>query len=199
MNSLNICVYRSGGEYKIEHVQRLDKQLFELYAISDTHIDGTRCIPMKYNYPGWWSKMELFRPDIEADLLFFDLDTDILGDVSKYHALKETYVLSDFYFPSRSVGSGFMRIMHEDKKPVWDDWIKNADNIMRSFRGDQDYLNKFFFNTTKRWQSYFPDEICSYKKHVKKHDRFYEGGFNKEKCNVLCYHGRPRPWDLKGQ
>lgn len=195
MNCLITCVLKSGGEFKPEHVARLEKQIVidHLVCLTDMDVDCYK-IPLKHNLPGWWSKMELFRPDIKGDILFFDLDTEIVGDISHYTNLDATHVLNDFYWPKRSIGSGMMYIKQKDKKKVWDHFSANFDQIIKENRGDQDYLNRFFFQNAKRWQHEFPNEIFSYKKHVKRHDNHFEGGFDKDNARVICYHGKPRPW-----
>nr|WP_145924153.1 hypothetical protein [Halomonas elongata] len=36
--------------------------------------------PLAHGWPGWWSKLELFRPH-GGDLLYLDLDTVVRGDL----------------------------------------------------------------------------------------------------------------------
>ncbi len=181
-----MCVYRRGGDYNIKHVIYLKEQIPEIICLG---ID----IPLLYDWRGWWAKMELFRPDIEGDILFFDLDTIVKGSIEKYKNLSTTHFLEDFFHPDKSIGSGMMYIKHEDKAKVWNEWIKSPAHHMAKFRGDQDFLKQFFWGA-KRWQHEFPKEVISYKKHLVAQCQFYEHGYNLNDANVVCFHGQPRPW-----
>jgi hypothetical protein len=47
----------------------------------DSDVPG-ELIPLKWNYPGWWSKIELHRPDLPCGrTLYMDLDTTIVGSL----------------------------------------------------------------------------------------------------------------------
>ena len=110
---INICVLRSGGEYNADHVRWLGKQVPDLHCISDVPVEGVKVIPMQYDWPRWWSKMNLFCPDIEHDLMFYDLDTVVLNPLDQPD-VNQSLMLRDFYYPGRS-GSGLMYIRHVDK------------------------------------------------------------------------------------
>lgn len=69
-------VLRSGGEYGPEHVRWLQAQFCKLSSVcfSDVTVPGVNTIRLRFERPGWFSKMELFDPAaIESDILFFDL------------------------------------------------------------------------------------------------------------------------------
>ena len=66
--------------------------------LSDVPVDGVETIPLQHDWPGWFAKFELFRPDIEGDLLYFDIDTVITGDLKQLE-VGQTTMLSDFYHP----------------------------------------------------------------------------------------------------
>lgn len=186
-----MCVLREGGEFNLEHVRLLKKQIPDLVCLGvDIPFTDT-------SWHGWWSKMDLFRPDITDDILYFDLDTVIVGDIEKYKNLKDSHFLEDFYYPNSAIGSGMMYIKNKDKAKVWTDWIlRDPVKHMGIYRGDQDYLKQFFWYA-KRWQREFPKEIISYKKHLKPElsHKFYEDGYKLQDANVVCFHGKPRPWD----
>lgn len=184
--AMNVCVLRSGGEYRPGHVRWLAKQVPDLHCLSDVEVEGVPTIPLKHDWPGWWSKLELFSPDIEQDLLYFDLDTVVLKmpEVNPSQSL----MLRDFYQPKRP-GSGFMYIRHEDKSRVWDAWIKNPDTKYKPTRlhhGDQGFLWDHFH--CGRWQDEYRGLVQSYKVDVRN---------GKPTANVVCFHGNPRPWQVK--
>lgn len=189
--TIKACVFRPGGDYTPQHVRWLKGQAPGMICLG---VD----VPLAHDFPGWWSKLELFRPDFAPgqNILFFDLDTVIRGDIEKYCDMPGTTFLEDFFYPEKSIGSGMMFIAHDDKALVWNHWIKDPAAHMREHRGDQDYLKQFFWNSL-RWQREFPGEIISYKKHLVPSCKFYQKGFTLEKANVVCFHGQPRPWEAQ--
>ena len=185
-----ICVLRSGGEYKPEHVQLLSKQIPCLVCLSDVPVEGVKTIPLSQNWPGWWSKLELFRPDIEGDLLYFDLDTVVLGAVDELE-VGETTMLSDFFRP-QLLASGLMYISERDKSHVWTEFTKSPIQHIRRCTtrhswGDQGFLSGVL--SPKRWQDLLPNKVVSYKVHCR-----YGLPDN---ALVVCFHGYPRPWQAK--
>ena len=65
--------------------------------------------------------MNLFHPSIRGDLLYFDLDTVIVGDLSELSSMGRTTLLSDFYYPERPA-SGLMYLTESDRAKVWAAW-----------------------------------------------------------------------------
>lgn len=183
---MNICVLRSGGDFKPEHVQRLSRMVPDLVCLSDVPVDGVRVIPLKYDWPGWWSKMEMFRPDIAGNLFFLDLDTTVL---SMPKMPLSDAVLYDFGDPS-VIGSGLMYLTETKRRMIWEDWIRCPEKHMAAHTkwpaGDQGYLLPHLKNAL-RWQNLI--RVYSYKIHCKK-------GVP-EDAEVICYHGKPRPWELE--
>lgn len=181
----NICVLKSGGEFNASHVHRLAKQVPNLVCFSDIEIDGIKTIALKYDWPKWWSKIELFRPDIEGDIMYFDLDTLVINMPTMP---TETTVLTDFG-DSKVIASGLMFIKQEDKAQVWNAFIANPKQAMSEHikwpAGDGGFLNKFY-NKFQRWQDVA--NVYSWKYHCAK-------GIPKD-AEIVCYHGKPRPWEL---
>lgn len=186
-----VTVLRSGGEYKPEHVQRLAKQIPNLKCFSDIPVPGVHCIPLKHNWPGWWSKMELFGPGLDTDILHFDLDTTIVGDITPLLKVGKTTLLTDFYYPD-VFASGLMYIQQSDKARVYEQFMADPQSHMARYTkppliGDQGFLNSVLTNP-QRWQKVLPNKVVSYKVHCK--ETIPEG------ASVVCFHGKPRPWDL---
>ncbi len=179
-----VTVLRSGGEYKPEHVTRLQSMVPGLICLSDVDIPGIECRKLQTNWPGWWAKMEAFGPSIEGDMLLIDLDTTVLA----MPALPSvTTVLSDFYIP-RLMGSGFMYVTAADRDRCWEQFIKNPQAHMarcttREAWGDQGFLHPII-GSSARWG----DNIVSYKVHCK--------NAVPKRADVVCFHGQPRPWDV---
>lgn len=184
-----ICVLRSGGDFTPAHVQWLAQQVPGLVCLTDTDVPGVKTLPLYYSWPGWWSKMELFRPDIRGDLLYLDLDTVVMGDLSEFDVGRTT-VLADFTQAGR-IGSGFMYLVEMDRPPVWAAWVQDPERHMRECVtqerwGDQGFLQGVL--VAQRWQDVLPGRVVSYKTHC--HNGPPRG------AKVVCFHGKPRPWEV---
>lgn len=197
------CVYKTGGDFTREYVERLkegvDKHLgWEFRCLSDDpEVPGY--IPLEHGWDGWWSKMELFRPDLDGDILYADLDTVLCGDMSPFDKVCRKagfpIMLSDFYFPDR-LASGLMWLPKVHRAHVWNRWLKIKDN--HSFRGDQELIAKCLGHFSFRWQKILPFRVASYKLHVTregvpKHILDNSEPMPLDDVSVVCYHGRPRP------
>ena len=198
--ALNVCVLRRGGEYRPEHVRALAQKIPKLVCISDVAIPGVQTITMLHDWPGWWCKMELFRPDIYGDLFYLDLDTVVVGDIERLAAAGRTTMLSDFYFPGRAA-SGLMYLSAADREAVWHEWIKDpAGHMARCGNlGDQKLIGDCLPNAA-RWQDEFPGDVISYKVHVCSRLQSSRGqgdGRLPAGAKLVCFHGQPRPWSIK--
>ena len=181
---MRVCVLRSGGEYSAKHVQWLSRQVTGLHCLSDVDVPGVPTIPLRYDWPGWWAKLEICRPDIPGDVLYFDLDTVALS----VPEVSETTVLADFYH-KHLVGSGFMYITERDRARVWAHFMADPERHIRECtrwprHGDQAIFGDVL-SGTKRWGS----NVVSYKAHCRR-------GVT-QGADVICFHGKPRPWDAR--
>jgi hypothetical protein len=179
------CVLRSGGDFSAEHVQWLAKQVPGLVCLSDVPVPGVKTIPLQYDWPGWWAKMEMFGPALEGDVLMIDLDTVVLGMPERP---AETTVLADFTRPE-VMGSGFMYVTAADRARAWEAWLSDPAGHMAACQrwpklGDQGFLQDYIGSAAK-WGS----EVVSYKVHCLK--GVPDG------AKVVCFHGKPRPWHVR--
>lgn len=202
------CVLKSGGDYGPEYVEKLKRMVDrymgeydEFVCLTDMafNIPGVRRVPLKHNWPGWWSKIELFRPDIFSPtdrIIYFDLDTVIRGNLEIFKSHPSRFsMLHGFRFPKRRA-SGVMF------------WTGEYDFIYNEFRMD----GRIFSDNTEpgkndQWfiaqsldshevrieliQKVFPDYVVSYKRHCRKM------GCPPEGSRVVCFHGNPRPHEVK--
>jgi hypothetical protein len=194
-----ICVLKRSNVYDVDYVERLKEQVdtyvpgADLYCISNVPVPCKR-IPIKKMWPGWWSKMELFHPDIKGDLFFLDLDTIICGNIDDLLGVGKLTMLTDFYKPM-GYGSGLMYLPEGVRGKVWEHFNKNTLGWMQQFRrgGDQDYLHMCFGNIPLRWQDEFPNRVISYKAHRVAKQGVPEG------TGIVCFHGRPKNRDVNWQ
>lgn len=168
---------RSGNKYGPEYSRKLKKQIQETSGL-DVRVIGED-IHLKHTWPGWWAKMEVFRPDIPKPFIYVDLDSFVLKDISD--------ITTDFRrIPrewNRSWGyqSSFMCI--NECKDIWERWIENPTYWMASLPGgDQDFLYMFDFDDVPE------DVIGSYKLHSKTGPRH----------RIVTFHGNPKPHEAEG-
>lgn len=199
-----VTVLRSGGAYAPEHVQALYRSVAGWWpaghprrnlVLTDQPVgaDGVEECALVHAWPGWWSKLELFRPDLLSwgPMLFLDLDTRAVGLWDQIAAVRDLTTLSDFYRPAK-VASGFMHLPAEVREEVWVRWMEGPEGHMRRFRGDQDFLGMVWAHTSvQRWQDVVPGQVVSYKVHVQP-----AGGRVAKNVRVVCFHGHPRPWQV---
>jgi hypothetical protein len=179
----NLCVLRSGGDFLPEHVQRLAKQVPELVCLSDVPVDGVETMPLQFEWPGWWAKMEIYDTSrLAGDVMFFDLDTLV---ISMPEMPTVTTVLTDFGDPS-VIGSGLMYLTEADRVRIWQAFIKSPNASMAAHQkwpaGDQGFILPYLKHA-QRWQNIA--KVYSYKFHGIPED-----------AEIICFHGKPRPWSL---
>lgn len=101
------CVLRSGGIYDAEWVRKLRDGVarnltaeHRFVCLSDVDVPCDR-IPLVTDWAGWWSKLELFRPDLfDGPVIYADLDTVITGSLDEIAAYPHGFTMAhEFYRP----------------------------------------------------------------------------------------------------
>lgn len=163
----------------------------EFVCLTDLKISGVKTIPLQDDYPGWWSKMELFR---EFDSTFYiDLDTVIVNNID--HMVKYDHkftVLTNLSNPtSGRIGSGVMA-WNRDLSHLYKLFKQNPEKYIKEYVvsekwGDQGFI-QHHEKTFDRFQNIFPNEIKSYFFDIKDKELPTE-------CKIVCFHGKPKPWE----
>lgn len=199
-------VLRSGGEYRPEHVQRLAAQCaehapgVEFFVLSDVEVPGVKTLGMEYGYPGWWAKMELMKPEIGGDILYFDLDTTIVGPLGDMLAMKDTWApVADFYRPHLLQTS--MGVLGKaGRSATWFAWLSATPSyVQANWRGDGEFVNSLWSGRCTPLQDLLPGQVVSYKIHVQRDplkSKHVGNGFIPPNTRVVCHHGVPRPWQV---
>lgn len=209
---LIISVLRCGKDFTPKHAQWLHRQFGEHPSICLTdagEIPGVNTAPLLHDWPGWWSKIELFNPDHpvigDQDLLYFDIDVVITGNLNIFEQAKNFTMLREFNSTS-GVNSSIMMIPVSAKREIWERFNANPQKIMQECQtkekwGDQGFLGSVTHPAI--WQDIIPGSIVSYKCNIATPKMI---GYNKvlasmnatgkvpEKTAVVCFHGSPRPW-----
>lgn len=191
------CVLKSGGIYDATWVARLRDGVarhlplpHRFVCLSDVDVPCER-IPLEHNWPGWWSKIELFK--LRGQVLYFDLDTAIVGDISEIAECARSNgltMLRDFYALDH-LGSGVMA-WGDDASALYNVFSRNPDESMKVRRarmGDQAFIEETFGEENIwRWQDFVGDQIVSYKVHCR-------NGVPPN-ARVICLHGQPKFADM---
>jgi hypothetical protein len=194
------CVLKSGGAYRPEHVYRVREQVAcvtsePFVCLTDMAIPTVETRLLLHGWPGWWSKLELFRPGVvpaSARVLYLDLDTTIVGSLDDLLARPEAFLaLRDF--TKQGLGSGVMQWTAGDHDDLYEAFADEAETVMaRCGRfGDQRFIDQCRHDRVTYWQDVVPGQIVSYKLQC-------QHGIPPE-ATVVVHHGHPKPWDLDGR
>ena len=196
------CVLKSGGVYNAEWVAKLQRGVsrhlsvpYRFVCLSDVDVPCER-IKLKHNWPGWWSKIELFSDDIDiSPHLYLDLDTVITGNLEAFTDLPYDFaMLRNFTYPDM-VGSGVMWF-REVPHQVYTKFLKMPECYMAhhermvdaetSYIGDQ----AFIWDALNRKVDALDNlPIKSYRYHCRY--RLLPD------TSLVCFHGSPRPPEVK--
>jgi hypothetical protein len=159
----------------------------------------------------WWYKLQLFNPEHhQGNLLYFDLDTVILRDISWISQLPTEYLwgIRDFKHLQRpgysTLNSSVMWWNVEKMSWIWDQFnTTNVVNTSRQYPGDQDYLNNVLGHNRIR---YFEDGQMQswrwqcldggYDFNSRRHRIPGQGTQIPGNTSVLVFHGKPKPHEI---
>lgn len=190
-------VLQCGGEYVERHVHALRDQCSkhipwaDFVCLSDGHPECDKTIPLVDDYPGWWSKMELFK--LNGPILYMDLDTVVYGSCDNWlHQIEnERFVIlrnisRDPKDPNPAFGSGIM-YWSGDMRWIYDKYLEKG--CPTEYRGgDQKFIEDNFEGSFSYFQDY-TDDIVSYKQKIRTNK------FPLRNASIVYFHGRPRPWE----
>lgn len=203
-----ICVLKSGQwhsgqrtvQYSPKTVQWLKHQVEQFappdtpfICLSNVKIDGVDTIPLQHDWPGWWSKMEMYRHDL-GPVLYMDLDTVLVGNIAPllWYPHKFTALQSLTPYPGARLNSGLLAWdgarpdIYEPFAADPEKWIRKC--VTGDCWGDQGFL-QLHVKEWEAWQDLFPGQVGSYK-----------NTWNKQKppstARVVCFHGAPKPHEV---
>ena len=167
-----LCLYWvgefRGRDFSIDDIERLYQTVskhidrpFDFYCLTNSTEElptYVKPIPLIYAWPGWWSKMEIHRPDLPPGrTLYMDLDShcvrslgpilDYSGDLVmfetripqvKWAALERTgWVLR--YQAATMLFTPGVNVMQY----VWNRFLDKPSYWMKKFRSDQDVMGEW--------------------------------------------------------
>jgi hypothetical protein len=208
---LNILtVYKTGGAFTRDYVIKLAKGVRKNLSKSHRFIcltdDLDKCEavyddenmiqwePLIHNWPAWYSKAEIFRPDLNkyGRFLFIDLSSVIVGSLDEIASYASgVCVTEDFYHggPSQSVLSYTPKALRH----VWDRWIADPDHWMKKGNSMEpphfrDQVLMSHLTDLDYWQNLYPGQVVSFK-------RDCEHGVP-DNARIVKFHGRPKPHEV---
>jgi GT2 family glycosyltransferase len=206
-------VLKTGGIYDETYVNRLAKAVkrhmtlnYKFVCLTDADASKLNLelvdevIPLEYDLPGWWSKMELFRPELfnGCQVLYFDLDTLIVNNIDDFGGYGGSFMgLRDFNtmtdFGSGVMGweaDSFHKIFYKSMRGLISQRIK-----LGNYRGGDQELIEQMAGGDRQWvQDLFPNKIAAFR-----YECFDESQWIvtlPEKASVICFHGHPKMADL---
>lgn len=203
------CVLKSGGIYTPEWVRKLrdgvKKHLsieHRFVCLSDVPVPCDR-IPLVENFPGWWSKIELFRRGVfRGPVVYFDLDTIPVGSIDKIGSHAHTFTMAHEFYRPHFLCSTAMA-WNGDYSFIREAFIKDPARVMHTY--DKEMLSQGRIGD----QAFIEDQLLA---HGIKSDTFRDlfgersvASYKVHECRaappadaaVVAFHGRPKPCDLK--
>lgn len=200
-----LCVLKSGGIYDAEWVRKLRDGVarnlsleYRFACLSDVEVPCER-IALQHDWPGWWSKLELFRPGVvTGPTLYLDLDTVITGPLGELFNTPHDFAMLRNFYDRKRVGSGVMWFKDAESVPaqVYTKFAKMPECYIQhhertkngAYIGDQAFISDALGGKVDVLTDHFRG-IRGYKYHCTL-------GLPKD-TSVVCFAGLPRPPDVK--
>ena len=159
-----------------------------------------RVIPLEFGLDGWWSKFELFRPDLfnDSQVLYFDLDTLITDDIDDFAGYGGDFLALRDLNTLTALSSGILgwnpnltdHIFYKYMRGI----ISGTLPHQRFSGGDQEAIERHIELDVDWVQDLFPNKMCSFKYQC------YDGPTRTVSIpdggSVVCFHGRPKMGEL---
>ena len=175
-----VCVYRMGKDFSPEYVYKLRNAVQRhsqdqdfVCLTNDSNLDCDKAM-LKHNWPGWWSKIELFRPDIGLrNAVYLDLDTVILANIDELINLANKVLFSPlrgfnqkFACPGkRNFASGVMIGDFCRFPEVYSTFVENPGEGMKKRgkwrHGDQGFIASIIGLDAPRIQDFLSDNYIT--------------------------------------
>jgi hypothetical protein len=182
-----VCVLRTGKRfidglpYRVEHVTKLRKGVaanlplpHRFICLTDIPEDvtaaGVEAVPLPTAWNGWWSKINLFAPDLlTGPTLYFDLDTLIVGDISPlFRRTPGITMVADFYGP-HMMNSSTMA-WKGDFCGIWHTYASDPTGIAATYDsqrgskiGDQGFIHDTLNACAQPIDTFDPAHVISFK------------------------------------
>jgi hypothetical protein len=203
MNTV-ICVLKSGGIYKPLDVDKLRNQVsrhlsipHEFICLSDVEVNCRR-IALQHDWPGWWSKIELFKPDvITFKTVYLDLDMVILDDFAELFDCQHDFAMMHNFNRSGYPSSTLMFFNGKAPVDVYKKFVVNPQHWIQYHKENQDgpYIGDqaFVWDSLDRNVALLDTKqygIKSYRKQI------LSAGVVPAKTKIVSFAGRYKPGNV---
>lgn len=197
------CVLRSGGIYTPDWVRKLKEGVathlaadHRFVCLSDVDMPDVETVALEQRWPGWWSKLELFRSGVfDGPVLYIDLDCLIVGPLDDLFSSAGLVMCEDFYrpqFKNSSVMSwavSYERLYHKFKNGATKFQWRHDRERPGGRIGDQAFIED---HTWDHIGTFPAGRVISYKRHVQPFGDIPDGS------SIIAFHGRPKPPEVNG-
>lgn len=204
-----LCVLRSGGAYDAEWVRKLRDGVarnitvpHRFVCLSDVDVPCDR-IPLVQDWPGWWAKIELFRPGVvTGPTLYLDLDTVIVDKIDALANITRDFSMLRGFGRKHYIGSGVMLF----KKPlttVYESFLKSPERFIEEYATNPNNRHQAF-NAAVGDQAFIYDAIGNENIHrltdsvpnlIQCYPKTFNGARVPTGCSVVCFKGKIKPPD----
>lgn len=170
------CVHKTGGKYdRADYVGILARAVarhltvpHRFVCLSDRAHESVEVVPLVQGWPGYWSKVEIYRPGLcNGPLLYFDLDTVISGSLDELASMTDPVVVA-WDMMRGWLNSSFL-FTRVDLSCMWEAMTANPQAMMRKYNsgagpywGDQGMLQDVLTSRRIPWrwvQSVKPHQV----------------------------------------
>lgn len=196
---ITVCAVRTGTKYPLFYVERLFASVSRHMTVGHDFClitDDMASIPrvsgilaMRHtDQPGYWAKLEMFRPDWrwKSPLLYIDLDNVVVGSLDDLAECGGDLVGIRDWNLSDMMNSGVMRIKPGIAPEIWAEY--GGDPAKATFRyrwGDQHLISRVAPGKITYWPA---EWVPSWKSSTPEQHAA---------ARVISFNGDPKPADLE--
>lgn len=172
---LNVVCLKWGTKYSADYVNRLYHMVsrnmtrpFRFHCLTEDPggLDNgvvPLALETSSEFAGWWYKLSLFRQDffgLSGNILYLDLDVVIVDNIDFLADLPGDFLIIRNWSRNLMWNSSVMRFRSGKYPHIWNRFLEDRRNIMRSYNGDQEWI----FACVPEAGNWPGDKIISYKK-----------------------------------
>jgi hypothetical protein len=159
-------------------------------------ISGVDVIQLERGWPGWWSKLELFRHRL-GRVVYLDLDTMLIRDVTDIFSREYVFAAcADWKIVDQQgpvLNSCFMAMDGTDRSYIYEAFDPGKAKAYETWQrwGDQGFIQDHLREPFVKIQDEFPGRFVHFKTHIRQPDKSV--GRAPADASVVCFSGQPRP------
>jgi hypothetical protein len=205
-----VCVYRPGKGFTDEYVLRRKAQIAEhckaphdFVCITNSKLPGVNTLPLTNKWQGFWCTLELFKYDWDGTVVYEDLDTMTIDDVTDIYTYPHDFTIATDWRPAeKNTGRFHSSFMAwdglQDLKYLHDEFLPHLiPQYSQSMErwGDQGWIQDRLRRPVDSLQKLFPDRYVHYKTHVTGWTRGNIGHVPAG-ASIVAFSGNPRPHEI---